>query len=95
MLVDLEDVVVAAVEDAGDLAAAQLAVGHVEPPVERADHLLAEPLVDRALVLAEVGQLVRADDGRVEAAVADLVTTSSSSSLVSSRKVSPRSVTCQ
>src|ERR1700745_1634271 len=51
-VVDLPDVVVPAVEDARDVAAAQLAVGHVQPPVQAAGHLQGEPAVDRAVLLA-------------------------------------------
>src|SRR5580692_702137 len=38
---------------------------------QRAGHLGGEPLVDRALLLAQVPQLIRGDHGRVEAAVPD------------------------
>jgi hypothetical protein len=57
-VVDFPDVVVPAVQDAGDIAAAQLAVGHVQPPVKTAGHLLGEPAVDRAVRLVERVKLV-------------------------------------
>jgi hypothetical protein len=71
-VIDLEDVVVPAVEQARDLAALELAVRHVQPAVQRGDHLLAEAPVDGALFLGELGQLVGGHDGRVRAPVADL-----------------------
>ena len=71
-VVDLEDVVVAAVEDAADLPAAELAIGHVEPPVERVHHLGAEPAVDLAFLLAQVLEFIGADDRRVRSTVPDL-----------------------
>ena len=71
-VVDLPDVVVPAVQDAGDVAAAQLAVGHVEPQLQALGHLLGEPAVDRAVLLVQRVELVERHDGRVVPAVADL-----------------------
>src|SRR5215472_9062741 len=70
-IVDLEDVVVAAVEDARNLATTKFSVSHVKPPVQRADHLFLKSLVHRILVTTEVHQLVLTDDRWVEAAITD------------------------
>jgi hypothetical protein len=70
-LVDLEHVVVGGTGDHADPAAAELVLGHVDPPGGALDHDLLEALVDQTLVLLERGVLLVAHADRVVPAVLD------------------------
>src|SRR5215211_4747998 len=72
-LIHLELVVVAGRDEALDVGAFELLVGHVHPALDSAQHLLVEELVAHVLIRLELAHLVRIGPERVVATPLDRV----------------------
>src|SRR5215213_8695703 len=72
-LIDLELVIVAWADEALDVGAFELLVGHLHPALNRPQHLLVEELIAQILVRLELAHLVRVGAERVVAAPLDRV----------------------
>src|SRR5215208_1697483 len=72
-LIDLELVIVAWADEALDVGAFELLVGHLHPALNRPQHLLVEELIAQILVRLELTHLVRVGAERVIAAPLDRV----------------------
>src|SRR5215203_3867723 len=72
-LIDLELVIVAWADEALDVGAFELLVGHLHPALDRPQHLLVEELIAQILIRLELAHLVRVGAERVVAAPLDRV----------------------
>src|SRR5829696_5940276 len=72
-LIDLELVIVAWADEALDVGAFELLVGHLHPALDRPQHLLVEELIAQILIRLELAHLIRVGAERVVAAPLDRV----------------------